>query len=202
MTIRVKKAFLIAGILISVLSACLGLETKHSNHLGWALLFTGIIFSACGAITLGILFLREKSEGKKRDHSLWLPIFSVFALSLVTPLEYLYMTPILARNDYLQDIGLILFAGGLCFYLLMLSTPAPSDNSSPSVERLQTGAIHWFCHPGFACLILLALGLSIGYSSLIGLLIIFVFVLPGLIIWMRAEHQKLKDPISGKDHFA
>ncbi len=191
MTIKARKIFLMTGIFISVISACLGLETQHNNHLGWALLFAGTAFSASGAITLGILFLQDTAKGLPRDRSLWLPIFSVLAMSLVTPLEYLYLPPTLARNDHLQDIGMILFAGGLSFYLLALGTQAEKPAQKPKLPPTPTGRrlriLHWASRPGFASLILLALGLSIGYSSLIGLLMVVFLVLPGLVLWMRSK---------------
>ncbi len=194
MSVKVRKVFLIAGIFISVVSACLGLETQRSNHLGWALLFAGTVFCTSGAITLGILSLQDSAKRQPRDRSPWLPLFSVLALSLVTPLEYLYLEPTLARSDYLQDIGLILFAGGLSFYLLMLKEPKtgtmPKTASSTHCGHLLK-IIQWAFHPGFASLALLALGLSIGYSSLIGLLMVFFLLFPGLILWMKAEDRKL-----------
>ncbi len=153
MNLKARKIFLIAGVFISVISACLGLETHHNNHLGWALLFTATIFCASGAITL-------------------------------------------ARNDHLQDIGLILFAGGLSFYLLMIGTQAekPVLKPNPNIPSKSTGLsqriINWACRPGFASLALVALGLSIGYSSMIGLLMAVFVVLPGLVIWMRSEDHR------------
>ncbi len=196
MSIKARKTFLFVGILISVISACLGLETQHSNHLGWALLFAGALFCASGVITLGLLFLHDPSQKQARDRSLWLPIFSVLALSLVTPLEYLYLTPSLARNDLIQDIGLILFAGGLSLYLLMLNSPVSrvirKVTTSLKVKGDRPLLIRWICHPGFASLVLLALGLCIGYSSLIGILMVFFLLLPGLVLWMKAEDRKLQ----------
>ncbi len=196
MNLKARKIFLIAGVFISVISACLGLETHHNNHLGWALLFTATIFCASGAITLGILFFQDTSKGLPGDRSLWLPVLSVLAMSLVTPLEYLYLPITLARNDHLQDIGLILFAGGLSFYLLMIGTQAekPVLKPNPNIPSKSTGLsqriINWACRPGFASLALVALGLSIGYSSMIGLLMAVFVVLPGLVIWMRSEDHR------------
>jgi hypothetical protein len=44
MSTRAKKVFLFIGILAGLIIACLGIETCHINHLGWALLFTGTAF--------------------------------------------------------------------------------------------------------------------------------------------------------------
>lgn len=55
MTTKAKKLFLFIGILIGVLTASLGLETKHINHLGWALLLAGIGYTTAGCLYLGAM---------------------------------------------------------------------------------------------------------------------------------------------------
>ena len=91
MTTKAKMMFLFVGVLISVVTACLGLETQHSNHLGWALLFSGTAFCAVGCLVLGVLFLKDRKDDQPDDRSLWLPTTGVLIISLITPLEYLYL---------------------------------------------------------------------------------------------------------------
>jgi protein-S-isoprenylcysteine O-methyltransferase Ste14 len=196
MTAKVKKLFLFVGILTGMITACLGLETQRSNHLGWALLFSGTAFSTIEAITLGIFILQDTGERQMRDRSLWLPVIGVLVMSLVTPLEYLYMTPVLERSDHAQDIGLILFVGGICFYLLLLNSPGstniPRKPAGKPPRQLCVGIMQWAYRPIFACLLLFALGLSIGYASLIGFLLLFILVLPGLVYRMKLEDRELR----------
>ncbi len=180
MTFKAKKLILSGGILVGVLAACLGFETKQSNHLGWALLFAATAFTSIGCISLGILSPRSGGKQQNSDQSLWLPSLGVLVISLVTPVEYLFLSPMLPRGDNTQDVGLILFAGGMVFYLLALRSPEAQmasikrsnskDPSPPTVWRL-------FLYPIPASLMLTMIGLGIGYSSLVGLLLLFLLVL-------------------------
>jgi integral membrane sensor domain MASE1 len=188
MTTREKKLLFFVGIPTAVVSACLGLETQRSNHLGWALLIAGIAFIAFGSITLAIMFVNEAREKPAPGRSLWLPVLGVLLISLVAPLEYLYVPPILERSHLVQDFGLILFVCGFCFILLMIH----SGRAAYTTDRLSTGIIQWVWRPAFASLMLFALGLSIGYSSLVGLLVAFLLVLPGLIYSMAMEDRNLR----------
>ncbi len=185
MTSTGKKIFLFFAILSGVVTACFGLETQHSNHLGWALLLTGTGLTALGCIYLGALFLRSNGgESQPRDPSLWLPILGALIISLVTPLEYLFLPPILPRSDHAQDIGLILCAGGLAFYLLSLHAAEPRAglaNRTPEAALSFSPLLRMVLRPISASLLLFALGLGIGYSSLIGLSITLLMVLPGLL---------------------
>jgi protein-S-isoprenylcysteine O-methyltransferase Ste14 len=196
MTTKCRKIFLLVGILTGVLTACLGLETKQTNHLGWVLLFGGAAFSAIGAISLGILAFQEAGDQRTVDRSLWLPLFGVLAISLVTPLEYLFLSPLVSRSDHLEDTGLILCAGGLCFYLLLLHRHDRQMSEEGftwrTVSRPWTGVMRWICRPIFATLALTALGISIGYASWIGLLIAGLLVIPGLVYRMKMEDRLLE----------
>ncbi len=188
MTTREKKLLFFIGIPTAVVSACLGLETQRSNHLGWALLIAGIAFIAFGSISLAILFFSDAGQKPARGRSFWLPVLGVLLIGLVAPLEYLYAAPILDRSHLLQDLGLILFVCGFCFTLLMIS----SGRIAFTPDRLSTGITQWVWRPAFASLMLFALGLSIGYSSLVGLLVAFLLVLPGLICSMALEDRDLR----------
>ncbi len=172
MATQSKKIFLFLGILTGVVSACLGLELSHDNHLGWALLFAGTAFITIGCISLGALDLSKEREAEKSDRSLWLGAAAALLLSLVTPLEYLLAPPILPRSDHAQDIGLILFAGGLAFYLLSLQPSRPSAGGKPNWHA------GW---PVIASVLLFGLGLGIGFSSLAGLLVLALFLLPVMV---------------------
>lgn len=189
MSVRAKKWLLFFGIMSGVVCACLGLETKHSNHLGWALLLAGTTFVTFGCIILGTLLISSEGNHPKQDRSLWLPCLGVLLISLVTPLEYLFLPPVLPRSDYAQDIGLILFAGGLIFLLLSMygtrreGTPFPKINvhKARSASQLSHALVQMLLCPAAVSLLLFVLGLGVGYSSLFGLLLLLLMVLPGLL---------------------
>lgn len=189
MSTKAKQIFLFFGILIGLITACLGLETCHSNHLGWALLFAGAGFTSIGCLSLGVLSA-QASEGQSRtDQSLWLPCFSALIISLITPLEYLYMPSVLPRSDHVQDVGLILFAGGLAFYLVSLQSKNPWRPLKPGLVRKRFPLLSTILCPIPASLLLFGLGLCIGFSSAIGLLLILILLFPSLLYRMGIPNQ-------------
>jgi hypothetical protein len=178
MTNRAKRNFLFIGILTSEICACLGFETKHSNLLGWTLLFAGAGLTAVGCLYLGGLSLVPEEERLARDRSLWLPCIGALLISLVTPLEYLYLPEVLPRSDAFQDIGIILSIGGLAFYLLSLRSPHPWQ--AQGSRRFSAVLRRMALNPISAGLLLFLFALGIGYSSLIGLALLVLLVLPGV----------------------
>ena len=190
MSIRAKKAFLFLGILTGLISACLGLETRHSNHLGWALLFAGTGFITVGCLSLGMLFMQVTALEQHADRTLWLPCFTTLVISLITPLEYLYLPSVLPRSDHAQDVGLILFAGGLAFYLLSLQSKNPwlAIGRGPGRNRLPL--LSTILCPVSASFLLFGLGLGVGFSSWAGLLISAILLFPGLLHCIRKANQQ------------
>jgi hypothetical protein len=189
MSTRAKKVFLFIGILSALVSACLGLETAHSNHLGWALLFAGTGFIATGCISLGILFVQAGDSQKNADRSLWLPCFSALAISLITPLEYLYLPSVLPRGECAQDIGLILCAGALAFYLLSRQSKSLRQRFNHMHNRKHLSLFSIILCPISASLLLFGLGLGIGFSSWSGLLVSLILLFPGLLYHMRMTNR-------------
>lgn len=181
MSTRAKKIFLFIGILSALVSACLGLETAHSNCLGWALLLAGTGFIATGCISLGILSVQGRGDYKESDRSLLLPCFSALAISLITPLEYLYLPSVLPRTECAQDIGLILCAGALAFYLLSLQSNSLRQRFHNIHNRKRLSLLSTVLYPISASLLLFGLGLGIGFSSWSGLLVSLILLFPGLL---------------------
>ncbi len=194
MTSRAKRSFIMLGVLVSVIAACLGLETRHDNHLGWALLMSGVVFIAMGCIYLGTLSIRRDGKTRAADRSLWLPISGVLLISLITPLEYTLLPSVLPRSDLYQDIGLILFAGGLAFFLLSLVSNDPwkmnPRRSLPGDPHKLPALIRILFTPRSIGLLLYGLALAIGYSSWMGFLVILLLVLPGLFNRVHMMDQK------------
>jgi hypothetical protein len=188
MSTRAKEVFLFFGILTGLITACLGLETHHSNHLGWALLFAGTGFITISCLSFGVLFLQTADAGQKADRSLWLPCFAALMISLIAPLEYLYLPSVLPRSDHAQDIGLILFAGGLAFYLLSLQSKKPWQPIGPVSRRRRGPLLSTLLCPISASLLLFGLGLGIGFSSCSALLMNLFLLFPGLLHRMSVSH--------------
>jgi hypothetical protein len=189
MTIKAKKIFLCVSTLSALVCACLGLETRHSNPLGWALLLGGTGFTSLGCLALGGLFLSQGESQPPADRSLWLPCLGALLISLVTPLEFLYLPEVLPRNAFFQDLGLILAAGGLAFFLLAARSGRPWGTQSDRhwMQRGTFGAAlrRVALCPISAGLLLFLLALGIGFSSLIGLALTLLVEVPGLFLRMR-----------------
>jgi protein-S-isoprenylcysteine O-methyltransferase Ste14 len=58
-------------------------------------------------------------------------------------------------------------------------------------ELVQNGPYRIIRHPAYAGYLLMALGIAIGYSSLVGLAAILVFLLPSLFYRMKVEEKLL-----------
>jgi hypothetical protein len=184
MSTRAKIVFLFFGILTGLITACLGLETRHSNHLGWALLLAGTGFTTIGCLSLGVLFLQDATAEQHADRTLWLPCLAALVISLITPLEYLYLPNVLPRSDHAQDIGLILFAGGLAFYLLSLQSTNTWHAYKSAPDRNRFPLLSTILCPTSASLLLFGLGLGIGFSSWIGLVLSVILLFPCLLYRM------------------
>ena len=190
MSLQTKKMLLFLGILGSVVCACLGLETMHSNHLGWALLFASTAFISVGCIRLGTLFFNNEGCQSKGNFLLWLPYIGVLSICLLTPLEYLFLPPVLPRSDYTQDVGLVLFFGGIVMVLLSLKDsdsqrmtfPYRQANTARLADQSTNTLARRFLCPAAVGLLLLVSGLGVGYSSLFGLLLLLLMVFSGLLV--------------------
>ena len=55
------------------------------------------------------------------------------------------------------------------------------------------GPYRWVRHPGYSGFLLVALGMALGYSSLIGLIAIPLLLLPGLVYRIKVEEDRLSD---------
>jgi hypothetical protein len=195
MNLKTKMAYLFIGLLIGIVTACLGLEARFSNHMGWVLLASAIGFCATASILLGILFIVYPAPRQLNDGSLWISAFGFMIITLVTPLEYLFWTPLLPRSDLTQDIGLILFLAGICVYLLFPGKLIPGNDGdaqhiNQNFNPFQSDSFTGKIFPFHASLLLLTTGLCIGFSSLVGLIMEFLWVFPGLGIkmWRISKH--------------
>ena len=137
----------------------------------------------------------EKGQGV--DRSLWLPSFGALLISLIAPLEYLYMPPVLARSEILQDVGMILTMGGFYFFLLMTGNDGAGRNiprrAGLELSRSGIQVSRPVRYLTFAGVLLFVLGTSVGYSSLIGMFLVFLMVIPGLVYRMISEDRKLRE---------
>ncbi len=183
--------------------ALLGLETAPKNLLGWLLLAFGVAYPAGTIIQFWIRresFWQSKEGGRAiaeetGDKSFWLILPGMFAAFFAPPLEYIYLPALLPRSGWMQMIGLalILFGVGLRIWTRATIKGQYSGHVqlTASHRLVQSGPYRYIRHPGYAGYFLLALGICLGYSSLIGLVAIPILMMPGFAYRMNLEDSLL-----------
>jgi protein-S-isoprenylcysteine O-methyltransferase Ste14 len=202
-TIRIF--LLIIGNALALLLALLALETTPTNFLGWFLLAIAVTYGAGGVIHLW----RNREAGEsarveKDNRSFWAIMPGFIAVFFIPPLEFLFL-PILPHTLGLEIAGLVVILLGL---VLRVWTRSASGRMYSGYIRIQAGHVlvtsgpyRFIRHPGYAGFLLMALGICLGYCSLIGLVAIPLLLLPGLAYRMRVE-EKLLDGHFGEEYHA
>lgn len=188
---------------LSICLALLGLETLRENFLGWFLLLFGVAYPAGGVIYYFIRrepFWRSARVGEtvleeKGDRSFWLILPGFLAVFFAPPLEWMYLPEVLPRAVWMQvsGLGLILAAVALRVWARAHIRGMYSGHVEVQAEHqlVQSGPYRFVRHPGYTGFLLLALGVTVGYFSLIGLAAIPVLLLPGLAFRMSVEERLL-----------
>lgn len=203
---RIAVFFLM--IISPALAICLGLlglETLGGNMLGWILLVFGILYSAGVVINY---FIRHEQFWNSRgfgrvaqeepgDHSFWFILPGFLVVFFAPPLEWYYLPELLPRTDPMQAIGLILIMAG--FFMRIWARKNIRGLYSGHVEvyenhlLITSGPYKYIRHPGYFGFLILAFGMAIGYSSIIGLVAVPVLLLPGLVFRLRVEEKLLHE---------
>jgi protein-S-isoprenylcysteine O-methyltransferase Ste14 len=189
-------------ILCAYLLVCalgyLGFITYQHNLTGWFLILAAIGYGLGGPY---LLWSNLKKVGvqrqERRDLSFWLILPGFLVVFYASPLEYIYLPGLLpfTHTGTLPFIGvgfitasLLLFGwarwalGGLYSGRVWVKT---------GHTLVQRGPYRILRHPAYAAYLLMSLGIAIGYSSLISLLAIPLFLLPGLIYRLNVEENLL-----------
>ena len=190
---------------LSICLALLGLETLGSNSLGWFLLVLGVAYPAGGVI---YYFIRREpfwrsASGKpaaaeeKGDRSFWLILPGFLAVFFAPPLEWFYLPAVLPRNPIMQIAGWALIASALLLRIWARVHIRGLYSGHVEVQEqhrlVRSGPYRFVRHPGYAGLLLLALGVAIGYASWIGLAAVPILILPALAYRMRVEEMLLTE---------
>lgn len=190
---------------LAISLALLGLETLRDNFLGWFLLAFGVAYPAGGVIYYFIRrepFWRSFSSGKaareeKGDRSFWLILPGMLVVFFAPPIELMYLPEILPRSCGMQIAGLTLILLALAMRVWTRAHIRGLYSGHVEVQAghrlVQSGPYRFIRHPGYAGFLLMALGLCVGYSSVIGLIAIPVLLLPGLAYRMRVEERLLSE---------
>jgi protein-S-isoprenylcysteine O-methyltransferase Ste14 len=193
-TIRIF--LLIVGNALALLLALLALETTGTNFLGWFLFAISIAYAAGGVIYLW--HSRDEEETGRSEpgsRSFWRILPGFIAIFFAPPLEFLFLRPILPHSTLMELTGLVIILLGLA---LRIWTRLSIGGMYSGYLRVKVGHVlvtdgpyRFVRHPGYTGFVIMALGLSIGYASLIGLAAILFLLLPGLAYRMMVEERLL-----------
>lgn len=194
----IRVFLLVIGNALALLLALLALETTPTNFLGWFLFAIGIAYGAGGVI---YLWRNQNIEDSVRaetgNRSFWWILPGFLAIFFAPPLEFLYLPTWLPRGTNMELAGLVIILLGL---LLRVWTRLTIGTMYSGYLRVKVGHVlvtdgpyRFVRHPGYSGLLLMALGLCIGYSSLIGLIAIPILLIPGLSFRMKVEERMLSE---------
>jgi protein-S-isoprenylcysteine O-methyltransferase Ste14 len=194
----IRIFLLIFGNALALLLALLALETTPTNFLGWFLFAISIAYGAGGVI---YLWRSRDEEGARRaengNRSFWWILPGFIAIFFAPPLEFLFLRPILPHSLAMELAGLIIILLGLALRIWTRLTIGRMYSGYLRVKvghlLVTDGPYRFVRHPGYTGFVLMALGLCIGYASLIGLIAIPALLLPGLAYRMKVEERLLAE---------
>lgn len=190
---------------MAILLAWLGWATLRFNLLGWFLLSTGL------AYFLGVIVFYwvrrvpfwgprvggEVLHQEKNDASFWFIVLGMIAAFYLPPIEYLSSNGILARNAWMQISGLLLIVLGTGLFIWARRTLGNFYSAHISVVQGQLLVMHgpyrFLRHPAYAGYLLIAFGLSIGYSSVAGMVVILGLLFPSIVYRIQIEDGVLAE---------
>ena len=188
---------------LAILLALLGLETLRSNLLGWFLLLTGIVYTV-GILIDGYIRKEEFWESKQIGSNLqeeqgdlsFLPIaIGITAVFFLSPLESMYFSNFRPRTVWMEAIGVGLVLLGSILFVWARRTLGRHYSGHVSIKKeqelVQNGPYRIIRHPAYAGYLLMAFGLSLGYSSLLGFAAILLILLPAAVYRIRVEDTML-----------
>ncbi len=202
---RSMMLFLAVGVpILSLVLACLGAATVANNLTGWILFVTGIAFVA-GPI---VYYVRTRqpywrsgsgkvAQEETGDISFWLILPGFLLVFFGSPLEFSYLPKTITRGMALEGVGLLLFGLGLGLFLWARRAARGQYSGHIQIKAdhilVKTGPYQYVRHPVYSGYLLMALGIAIGYSSLVGVTSVLLLLLPGLLYRLRLEEKLLPD---------
>jgi protein-S-isoprenylcysteine O-methyltransferase Ste14 len=195
-TIRIF--LLVIGNTLALLLALLALETTPFNFMGWFLFAISVAYGAGGVI---YLWRSRDEKGTQRaetgNRSFWGIVPGFIMIFFAPPLEFLRLPPVLPRNLAMELAGLIIILIGLGVRIWTRLTIGGMYSGYLRVKirhvLVTEGPYRCIRHPGYAGFLLMAVGLALGFSSLIGLAAVPFLLLPGLAYRMKIEERLLRE---------
>ena len=190
---------------LAVLLAFLGLTTLKSNPMGWFLLIVGVVY--CAGLLISSIINRRKfwesaskeevKREEKSDRSFWFITIGMAAVFFISPAEYLYFRLITTGEQWLPFFGLGLVIAGTWLFVWARRTLRQAYSGHLEVKDkqplVQSGPYRLVRHPAYAGYLLMALGIVIGYTSLMGLIAYIILLIPATIFRINLEEKLLSE---------
>ena len=204
-----KKSTIVFLIVVTPILAALlaffGLTTLKTNPMGWFLLTVGVVY--CIGLIISSLVNRRKfweSASKEEvqreemsDQSFWFITIGMAAVFFISPAEYLYFRLITTGEQWLLFFGLGLVIAGTWLFVWARRTLRQAYSGHLEVKDkqplVQSGPYRLVRHPAYAGYLLMALGIVIGYTSLMGLIAYIILLIPATIFRINLEEKLLSE---------
>lgn len=195
----------ICALGLAFVIAWLGWATLQTNLTGLFLLLVGVAYLV-GVVVL-YWFRRERFWGPRaggrtlkqegRDASFWWIVIGMIAAFFLPPIEYLNLPAVLPHLNWMEMAGLILIFTGSTLFIWARRTLGKFYSGHVSVVEGQplvtSGPYRLIRHPAYAGYLLIAFGISLGYSSFLGLVVIPLVLLPSVIYRSSVEDKLLAE---------
>jgi protein-S-isoprenylcysteine O-methyltransferase Ste14 len=190
---------------LAILLVFLGIETLRTNALGWFLILTGIVYAVGIAIDGYVRkdeFWRAKQNGdnlqeERGDRSFWPIALGIMVVFFISPVEYLYFLTFQLHTLWTETISMGLVILGSILFVWAQRTLGAHYSGHVSVKKehelVQSGPYCIIRHPAYAGYVLMALGLALGYSSVLGFVSTLFILLPAAVYRIRVEDRMLAE---------
>jgi protein-S-isoprenylcysteine O-methyltransferase Ste14 len=201
---RMAIFFLVVCALgLALVIGWLGWMTVQTNLVGWFLLLVG------SAYLVGVIvvywYRKERFWGPRaggtilkeedNDSSFWWIVIGMIAAFFLPPIEYLFLPTILPRITWMEVAGLIIIFLGSVLFIWARRTLGNFYSGHVSVVEgqplVRSGPYHFIRHPAYAGYLLIAFGIALGFSSLLGFIVILLLLLPSVIYRLSVEDKLL-----------
>jgi protein-S-isoprenylcysteine O-methyltransferase Ste14 len=191
-----KLLLIVLGVASGTVAVTTGLAATPTNLLGWAMVFAGLgyCFGAC----LYLAFERQPAlRAEAGDRSLWMLVPGGVGVIFLPVLEYLFFPLVSNPAVGWQIAGLTLVGLGLVLRVWVRLTLGRLYSGRLQVKTghrvVTSGPYRFVRHPSYDGFLLEALGLVVGFSSLLGGLAWLFLLVPGFIYRIRVEEKLLVD---------
>jgi len=190
---------------LAILLVFLGIETLHTNALGWFLILTGIVYTVGIAIDAYVrkdeFWAAKQSvdnlQEERGDRSFWPIALGIVTAFFLSPTEYLYFATFQFHTLWTKaiSVGLVLLGSILFVWARRTLDRHYSGHVSVKKEQelVQSGPYRIIRHPAYAGYLFMAFGLALGYSSLLGLVSTLLILLPATVYRIYVEDRMLAE---------